>query len=175
MPIFTSVSVVIVNSLVPSHGSKWYVFWQSYLQTLRHDVLWGRGNLSLKSSTVRLRWGQPAWHLATYRFPTSLLNSGEPAKIKRLGKGKYVGGVGSEPSYYLLRYRGSQATWQVTWLLRQQLKKCCDFELSISLFVLMSLRPDFCSWFFSTWILSSCFRRGMVLYARCTVCVNVEL
>lgn len=80
--------------------------------------------------------------------PTSLLTLPHPremAKIKRLGKGKYVGRVESEPCHYLLRCRGSRATWQVTWLLRQPLKECYDFELSIGLLVLILLRPKSCS------------------------------
>lgn len=72
------------------------------------------------------------------------------AKIMRQGKGKYVGRAGSEPCHYLLRCRGSQGTWQVTWLLRQPLKECCDFELSISFCVLILLRCKSCSWFFPT-------------------------
>lgn len=34
----------------------------------------------------------------------------EACKDQEAGKGKYVGGVGSEPGHYLLRYRRSQAS-----------------------------------------------------------------
>lgn len=108
-----------------------------------------------RSPTVRLRWGHSSLAPGCLRMSYLIITPPprKMAKIMRQGKGKYVGRVGSEPCHYLLRCRGSQGTWQVTWLLRQPLKECCDFELSISLCVLILLRCKSCSWFFPTWSL----------------------
>lgn len=80
-----------------------------------------------RSPTVRLSLA-PGYLRMSYLI---IIPPPKMAKIMRQGKGKYVGRVGSEPCHYLLRCRESQGTWQVTWLLRQPPKECCDFELSI--------------------------------------------